>query len=95
MNKTKELAELVGMMYGDGCLSSYKKKYIIYLCGHKQDDKEYHEITTKKLFLHLFNKEVKIKERKKENALFVRFSDKKIFKMLNSVGIPIGKNITN
>ena len=24
MKMTKELAELVGMIYGDGCLSSYK-----------------------------------------------------------------------
>ena len=91
MNKTKELAELVGMMYGDGCLHFYKKKCIIYICGHKQDDNKYHEITTKKLCLHLFDKDIKIQERKKENALFIRFSDKKIFNMLNSVGIPIGK----
>jgi len=91
MEMTKELAELTGIMCGDGCLSSYKKKYIIYICGHKQDDREYHEITTKKLFINLFNKEVKIQERKEENALFIRFSDKKIFYMLNSFGIPIGK----
>ena len=95
MEMTKELAELVGMIFRDGCLSSYKKKYMIYICGHKQDDKEYHEITTKKLFLHLFGKEVSIQERKMENTLFIRFSDKKIFYMLNSVGIPIGKKYDN
>ena len=91
MEITKEFAELIGIMYGDGCLSSYKKKYIIYICGHKQDDRDYHEKTTKRLFLHIFGKEVRIQERKKENALFIRFSDKKIFSILNSIGIPIGK----
>ena len=95
MEMTKELAELAGIMCGDGCLSSKKQKYMVYISGHKQDDKEYHEITTKRLFLYLFNKEIRIQERKKENTLFIRFSDKKIFHMLNSIGIPIGKKYDN
>jgi len=88
---TKELAELAGIMCGDGCLSSKKQKNMIYICGHKFDDRDYHEKKVVDLFLKIFNKKVVVQERKKENALFIRFSDKKIFDMLHSIGIPIGK----
>jgi|SRR3989338_4388836 len=91
MKKTKELAELVGIMMGDGCLSSCNGAYVTYISGHKIDDREYHEKTIKNLFLKIFGKEVFVKERRKENAIFIRFYDKAIFNILHSVGIPIGK----
>lgn len=91
MEMTKDLAELTGIMCGDGCLSSKKQKYVVYISGHKQDDRYYHDNTTKPLFLKIFSKEIKVHERKDENTLFIRFSDEKIFNMLNSIGLPIGK----
>ena len=91
MEMTKELAELTGIMFGDGCLSSKSQKYVVYISGHKQDDREYHELTIKKLFLGLFGKEVKINERNDENTLYIRFSDKTITRL----GFQSVKNMIN
>jgi len=91
-----KLAELFGIMVGDGCLSNTGKgknsgnKYWIYICGHKVDDFN-HQQYIKRLFLELFNKEVKICERKKENAIFIRFSDKNIFNKFIDLGYPCGE----
>ena len=85
------MAELLGIMIGDGCLSRTGKKYIIYISGNKYKDFDYHNITTRKLFKDVFDKEIKIGFRKKENTLFIRFSDKAIFHFMTDKGVPIGK----
>jgi len=90
MKITNELAELLGIMYGDGCLSNSGSKYLVYISGHKYDDFEYHNKITKKLFFKVFNKKVNIFTRNDENTLFIRFSDKHIYNVFNSLGMPIG-----
>ncbi len=85
----EKLAELLGLMAGDGCLSHTGKARYIYIAGHKTDDLEYHQLITKKLFKELFNKEIKISFRKYENALFIKFSDKCLFNELSKY-LPIG-----
>ena len=90
MEITLELAELLGIMYGDGCLSTKSNKYLVYISGHKVDDFKYHDITTRKLFKKVFNKDISIGFRKEENTLFIRFSDKTIFNQLVSIGMTIG-----
>jgi len=90
------LAEFFGVMVGDGCLSNTGKgpgsgkKYWIYICGHKLDDRIHYNYL-KKLIKILFNKEVKIQERNKQEAIFIRFSDKNIFNTLVNLGFPVGK----
>lgn len=91
---TSEIAELIGLMAGDGCLSLDGKAKRIYISGHKKDDLKYHQQTTKKLFKKIFNKEVNIQFKKHENTLFIRFSDKRIFKELAKY-LPIGKKYEN
>ncbi len=86
----EKYAELLGLMAGDGCLSRTNRSRLIYIAGHKTDDLEYHTLTTKVLFKELFNKEIVIKFRKKEHALFIKFSDKLIFEELSRF-LPIGK----
>jgi hypothetical protein len=94
--KSPLMAEFCGIMAGDGCLSNTGKginsgnKYWIYICGHRFDDKE-HYFYIKKIIKQLFKKEVSIKERVKENVNVIRFSDKKIFNIIKSLGIPIGE----
>jgi intein/homing endonuclease len=90
-----ELAELVGLMLGDGCLSNSSGRHMIYISGHKVDDLEYHSKITKNLFKSIFNKDVKINFRKDENTLFIRFSDKTIFEKFSSLGLPIGIKYSN
>jgi len=94
--KNPVLSEFFGVMTGDGCLSNTGKrkgsgnKYWLYICGHKFDDRQHYEYLSKIIEI-LFNKKVNIGERKKENAIFIRFSDKKIFQRLVELGFPIGK----
>lgn len=89
--KSENLAELVGIVLGDGCLSRSCKKYNVYVCGHKFDDFEYHDKVIRKLFLDVFNKTVNISKKKNENTIYMRFRDKTVFSILHSLGIPIGK----
>ena len=63
---------------------------MVYIAGHKTDDSDYHKNITKSLFKEIFNKEIKIQFKKKQNALFIRFSDKEIFNELSKY-LPIGK----
>ena len=43
MNSNNEsLSELLGIMFGDGCLSRSGGSYTVYISGHKIDDYEYH-----------------------------------------------------
>ena len=95
MKITKEFAELIGIMYGDGCLSSRQNKNVIYICGHKFLDFEYHDRITRNLFFSVFGKNITIKERKNENTLFIRFSDKIIFNKFRDIGMPVGKKGNN
>ncbi len=89
------LAEFFGIMIGDGCLSHAGKgknsgiKYIIYICGHKYDDRDYFDYI-KEIVFKLFEKEINIQKRKIENAIFIRFSDKKIFQNMKELGFPVG-----
>lgn len=87
-------AELLGLMFGDGCLSRTGRARYIYIAGHKTNDLEYHTAITKNLFKELFNKEVKIDFRKNENTLFIRFSDKLLFEELSKY-LPIGNKYGN
>jgi DNA-binding transcriptional regulator WhiA len=87
----KDLAELIGIMFGDGCLSRTGGKYIIYISGHKKDDYLYHSQFIVPLFKRTFNKEVNVQFRKGENTLFIRFSDKSIFYELKDLGLPVGR----
>lgn len=90
------LAEFFGIMTGDGCLSNTGKrkgsgnKYWLYICGHKFDDRQ-HYGKISKMIESLFNKKVNIGERKKENAIFIRFSNKEIFHRLVELGFPVGE----
>ena len=87
----RDLAELLGIILGDGCLSLSGRKNFIYISGHKIDDLEYHIHRTKNLFKILFNKDIAIKFRNDENTLYIKFCNISIFNKLSSLGIPIGK----
>ncbi len=88
-NNKKLFYELIGIMLGDGCLSKSDSKHIVYISGHKIKDYKYHNQVTRNIFKKLFNKDIKIEFRRFENTLFIRFSDKQIFQVLNKF-LPIG-----
>ncbi|MBR9700079.1 hypothetical protein GOV09_06485, partial [Candidatus Woesearchaeota archaeon] len=91
LSTDEKLAELIGIMLGDGCLCRTARQRLIYICGHKTDDCEYHTTITAKLFKDIFNKEIKIHFRNNVNVVYIKFSDKEIFRTLRSLQIPVGK----
>jgi hypothetical protein len=93
MEKDLALAELLGMMCGDGCLSTSKTqvKYYIYCSGNSLKDTDYFERYVPGLFYKVFRKIISSHKRKDENTVFIKFSDKRIFKKLQKLEIPVGK----
>lgn len=87
---TNKLAELMGIILGDGHLSEYQASMVTNL----QTDKK-HAVYVKKLFEELFQISVPLKERKMENVAVVVASSKNLVKFLNTAGMPIGNKIKN
>ena len=56
MNDQSKLAELTGIMLGDGCLSNSSNQHIIYISGHREEDFDYHNKIMKQLLLDVFDK---------------------------------------
>jgi len=90
------LAEYLGIITGDGCLSlstpSAKgtgNKYYIFICGHSIDDLDF-LYQVKDMTKELFDKDVNIINKSKENCSFIKFSNKNIFYYLSNY-LPIGK----
>lgn len=86
--KSNELAELVGIMLGDGNISKYQVKVFLNLI----DDIEYAEYVSK-LFNFLFKVNSSIYKFPKHTTAEVVVSRKKLVKFLNSLGLPIGNKI--
>lgn len=86
----QEFAELLGIMAGDGCLSQSRYSSVVYISGHKEDDRIYHVQFVVPLFKKLFNKNVKSCERRDENTRFIRTYDPVIFKSILKY-FPVGE----
>lgn len=86
-----ELAELLGMMCGDGCLSKTQQgKHFVYCSGNRLKDKEYFGEYITNLFLKIFGKSIVAHEREDPKIIYIKFSDKQIFQFLNNLGLPVG-----
>ena len=97
---TKEMAELYGIILGDGCISSYysnnRKRIEIRIDGNSLTDVEYYDYL-QKLIYKITKKEIKIKYRKNVNGIFLRFMNKELTNFFhNELNFPLGKkgNIT-
>jgi intein/homing endonuclease len=88
MKISKEKAELIGAIIGDGFLHQHKNSRRIGLVGSPQTDREYFEVI-KDLIRKVWDKEVKIVER--ERGLRITFGSKLVFNELIDLGIPKGK----
>lgn len=84
----KELAELVGILIGDGYIYCKNNHYQVGVVGHPVTDKEYFE-KIRRLIRKVWNKEVKIRERFR--GLRLTFSSKSIvMELINDIGLPYG-----
>ena len=81
---SKDLAEFIGILAGDGFINHYKDKnlYIMDIAGDKKLDKEYLEVYVKNLIKRLFNIECKIYYKKNQNSVEVRVLSKGLYNYL-------------
>ena len=75
------LAEFVGILLGDGCISVYEKHHRLQITLHSEDDVKYADYVSK--MIHgLFDVEPKIKYRKNENTLDVHVFKRDLIRFL-------------
>ena len=91
---TSELAEFIGIMFGDGYMNHYSNgHYFIEIAGHSKKDLEYHKRYISNLVERLFNIRPTLVIRKDQNTLYSRISSKRIFYILQNLEFPRGKKI--
>ena len=89
MNRLEELAELCGIIAGDGCITYYKKNgdYRVQIFGDYKEVKYHNYIKTR--FIRLFNKAPKTVFKKDGISLYL--NSKEIISKLIKLGLPAGK----
>lgn len=98
--KNKYLAELIGIILGDGNINYYKKGkkigvYQVNIAGHKDLDKEYHLNYVAMLFKKLFDVKAVEVLSKRNNGRYLIISSKKLVDFLISNELKSGDKIKN
>ena len=98
--KCKELAELIGIILGDGNIHSYKKGkkirvYSVRIAGHIEMDKKYHLKYIKPLFQELFDIKANINLHKRNNERFIVVYSRNLVEYFNNLGLKSGDKIKN
>ncbi|MBI2096790.1 MAG: helix-turn-helix transcriptional regulator [Candidatus Sungbacteria bacterium] len=87
--KSEELAELVGVLLGDGCITHYQVTVTL----HRVDDRAYAKFVTK-LMTNLFGVSPKWYEDKKDSVINITISRTALVKFcVNNMGLKIGNKI--
>ncbi len=98
--ENKELAELFGIILGDGHLEAPKennknRSYAIKIAGHLEEDKDYLSEYVSGIIQRLFNERPSIKRAEKYNTLFLVIHGKKLIEFLNLKGLQSGNKKHN
>lgn len=98
--KSKELAELVGIILGDGNIHLFKRgkkigTYALRICGHRNYDFDYLTNFVASLLQKLFHIKPKFFIPKSSNALLVNIYSKELAVFLSEIGLKIGNKIVN
>ena len=91
---TPELAELIGIIIGDGNIYMKNNRYELHFYGDIKEDKEYHEKKILKLLDKLFNAKTssKIKHFKNSNCRKITFESKAVTSFLTKIiGLKAGR----
>ncbi|MBX4196698.1 hypothetical protein KW805_03860 [Candidatus Pacearchaeota archaeon] len=93
-----DLAEILGMHIGDGCISRTKRYAEYYLGGDLIEEREYHDrwvapLFNKKVSIPVLNKKVNYKEHPKVGIYGFHIFDERIVKFFESLGIKSGTKI--
>ena len=98
-SKNKELAELVGIVLGDGSLGYYKgykrSIYRLNIAGDSRYDREYLLFFVKPLIERLFDIFVSIHYCKKSNSMWIYSNGRKLIEFFENVGLKSGNKIVN
>ncbi len=98
-NRSRELAEFYGIMLGDGNLTKIKAyklgTYQIRIVGDSRYDKDYLTYYVTQLIEKLFDIKVKLSKQKKQNAITLTSSGKKVVEFLENQGFKSGDKIKN
>ena len=84
------LAEFLGILMGDGHLSEYQTS----ITTNSKTDRE-HALFVSKLGEKLFRVSPFVRENRKENAMDIVFSSKRLVEFMSSLGMPQGNKIKN
>ena len=98
--KSNGLAELVGIILGDGNIFSYKKGkkigvYSLRIAGNCKEEKDYHINYVKPLCENLFDLNAKIQEYPQKNERFVSLHSRELVKYLKDIGLRSGDKLLN
>lgn len=95
-NKTKKLAELIGIILGDGNIwIGEKGYYYVTICGDSEKDKDYLLNYVKPLFEDLFKKKMHVKYHKSSKEIFISAGSKNAVYTLMYYGLKSGNKVTN
>ena len=90
---SKELAEFIGILTGDGYLNyyPYQSKYLLEIAGDSRLDKHYLNSYVKNLIKRLFNIESSFFIRNDQNSMYLRLISKGLVTYLIKIGFKKGK----
>ncbi len=94
--ESKELAELIGIILGDGNIHVFQGKstsHMVRIAGDSNKDRDYLLNHVKPLFETLFKIECKIHKHKSFNALYIIINSKKVVEFLLDKGLVAGNKI--
>jgi intein/homing endonuclease len=97
---SKELSELIGVIFGDGNINVYVKgkniaTYSIRICGHIDHDFEFLTSFVSPLIKELFDITSRVYISKTANAFYIIVNSKEIVYFLNKIGLKSGNKIKN
>lgn len=97
---SKELAEIVGIILGDGNIDTFHNKkgvqcYIIKIAGDKRNDKEYLSNYVYNLFLNILNEDGSLREIKTTNGIYLTIYGKKMIEFFKRKGLDSGDKKKN
>jgi intein/homing endonuclease len=101
LERCRELAELVGVMLGDGCISRYKKQtesrfisnYYVSVTLHQKEDKIREKCVN--LLQEVVGKTPAIEEPENQNIVHLKLYGKKFVEIFESIGLEAGDKVEN
>lgn len=94
-NKSKELAEIMGIILGDGNIWIRRPYYYLSIVGNEKKDEDYLLNYVMPLVLKVTGKKMNIKRHKTNNELFIYLGSKDLVYSLIKYGLKSGDKIKN